>query len=116
MSDPNQEPPTVNPEDAEGVVLLEDDGRKHTFDDPASVKKLIRRFFIVCGFLFFIDFFFLPLEGLPHKHLSFKDGVFPWEEMPGFYCFYGLIACVLLVLAAKQLRKLIMRDEDYYDR
>jgi hypothetical protein len=29
---------------------------------------------------------------------------------------YGFFACVALVLAAKLLRKLIMRPEDYYER
>ena len=33
-----------------------------------------------------------------------------------FYGFYGFIGCVFLVLAAAQLRKVLMRDEDYYER
>ena len=28
---------------------------------------------------------------------------------------HGAIACVLLVLIAKEMRKLVMRREDYYD-
>ena len=39
-----------------------------------------------------------------------------WEGWPGFYPMYGFVACVALVLVAKQLRKILMRDEDYYDR
>ena len=34
----------------------------------------------------------------------------------GFYAFYGFVACVALVLAAKVLRRIVMRPEDYYDR
>ena len=33
----------------------------------------------------------------------------------GFYGLYGFIGSVFLVLAAKQLRKLLKRSEDYYD-
>jgi hypothetical protein len=35
--------------------------------------------------------------------------------LSGFYAFYGFVACVLLVLIAKQMRKVLMRKEDYYD-
>jgi len=34
----------------------------------------------------------------------------------GFYSLYGFVACVILVLLAKEMRKLVMRDEDYYER
>jgi hypothetical protein len=33
----------------------------------------------------------------------------------GFYAAYGFFACVALVLTAKALRRLLMRDEDYYE-
>ena len=35
-------------------------------------------------------------------------------RIPGFYAVFGFGACVLLVLAAKALRRLLMRPEDYY--
>jgi hypothetical protein len=38
-----------------------------------------------------------------------------WENLPAFYAVYGFVACVLLVLIAKEMRKVIMRKEDYYD-
>ena len=34
----------------------------------------------------------------------------------GFHAVYGFVACVVLVLAAKQLRRVLMRDENYYER
>jgi hypothetical protein len=34
----------------------------------------------------------------------------------GFYGWFGFVACVALVLIAKQLRRIVMRPEDYYDR
>ena len=52
----------------------------------------------------------LLLDLVIHRH-----ELFSWEAWFGFYGFYGFVACVGLVLAAKVLRKLIMRREDYYD-
>ena len=37
------------------------------------------------------------------------------EDIFGFYALYGFVACVALVLIATQMRKVLMRDEDYYD-
>ncbi|MFP6691112.1 MAG: hypothetical protein VCD31_17610, partial [Alphaproteobacteria bacterium] len=52
----------------------------------------------------------LLLDLVIHRH-----DLFSWEGWFGFYGFYGFVACVALVLAAKVLRKLVMRREDYYD-
>ena len=46
-----------------------------------------------------------------HKH-----GHFGWEEWFGFHAFFGFIAFVFIVFAGKLLRKIVMRDEDYYGR
>ena len=45
-----------------------------------------------------------------------RHDLFTWEGWFGFYGFFGFVACVALVMAAKGLRKLVMRREDYYDR
>ena len=45
-----------------------------------------------------------------HKH-----GHYPMEEWIGFHAVYGFVSCVGLVLAAKSMRRLLKRDEDYYD-
>ena len=86
--------------------------KEHYFDKPENVRRFIRGFFISCVVfvLFDVVFFF------HHKHLSFGHGEMPVEGWFGFYALYGFVACVLLVLVAKQLRKILMRDEDYYDR
>ena len=72
-------------------------------DSPDNVKKLIRGFFVVCALLFFADLFY-------HRHYERA-----WEGLFGFYAVYGFVACVLLVLAATEMRKFLMRDEDFYD-
>jgi hypothetical protein len=54
----------------------------------------------------------LGLERLIYKHVAFA-----MEEWFGFYPACGLLAALLLVLAANYLlRPLVRRDEDYYDR
>jgi hypothetical protein len=91
--------------------------KKHYFDDPEKVRKFVRRFIVCCVVLFLLDVIFL----VAHKHLSFEnkethENIFPVEGWFGFYGVYGFVACVLLVLIAKQMRKVLMRREDYYDR
>jgi hypothetical protein len=75
----------------------------HVFDDPNNVKRAIRILFLVCGLTFVLDF-------VIHRHVDH-----PWESLIGFYAVYGFVACVLLVLAAKAMRVVLMRKDDYYD-
>lgn len=78
--------------------------KKHFFDSPENVRKFIRGFYAICVLLLIIDFF-VP-----------KHGYYYWEDVPEFYAAYGLVACVVLVLAAKHiLRRLVKRKESYYD-
>ncbi|NQU59235.1 MAG: hypothetical protein HQ513_18550 [Rhodospirillales bacterium] len=76
---------------------------KHLFDNPLNVKRTIYSLFTISGILFVLDFFV-------HRHVDH-----PWEGVVGFYAIYGFVACVILVLVAKELRKVLMRGEDYYD-
>lgn len=73
-------------------------------DDPRNVDKIVYCLYALCAGLLIIDPFI-------HKH-----GPFAIEHWWGFYSIYGFIGCVFLVLAAKELRKLVMRREDFYDR
>ena len=77
--------------------------RKHFFDDPGNVRKVLRVFYVICALLLLADI-------VVHRHV-----VHAWEGVWGFYAGYGFVACVLLVLIAKEMRKLLMRREDYYD-
>ncbi len=63
----------------------------------------LRVFYAICAGLFLADFIY-------HRH-----AVHPLEGWWGFYAFYGFIACVLLVLVAKEMRKVLMRSESYYE-
>jgi hypothetical protein len=78
-------------------------GERHIFDDPRNVKRAIQALYAVCGISLIADVFV-------HRHVEH-----PWEALFGFYSVYGFVACVVLVLVAKQMRKVLMRREDYYD-
>ena len=77
--------------------------KKHIFDDPRNVRRVLWALLATCGFLLIADFIF-------HRHV-----VHPWEALWGFYALFGFVACVVLVLVAKGMRKYLMRKEDYYD-
>jgi len=79
--------------------------RKYWLDEPRNVDKVVYGLYAVCALLFVVDLF-------PYKHHLHYAA----ESWIGFYGFYGLVSCVLLVLAAKGLRVLLKRPEDYYDR
>ena len=88
---------------------------KHLFDEPRNVRRVLRGLYAICAALFLID----AVDFLLHKFAGFsalrhEEGPLDW--LPGYYGIYGFVACALLVLAAKELRKILMRDEDYYDR
>ena len=72
-------------------------------DRPGSVDTLIKALVAVSLVSVLADFFY-------HKH-----GHWHFQEFFGFDAWYGFVACVGLVIAAKGLRVLLMRDEDYYD-
>lgn len=74
----------------------------HTSNSPL-VKRIVYAVYIICAGLLLIDLFH-------HKH-----GHFVFEEWFGFYAIFGFLAYVFIVLSATQLRKILKRDEDYYD-
>ena len=83
--------------------MSQQDEKEYFFDKPENVKRILKVFYIICGLLVLADF-------IVHRHVSFG-----WEKIPAFYAIYGFIACVVLVVLAKQMRKVVMRKEDYYD-
>jgi len=77
--------------------------RQHIFDKPRNVKRLLGVLYLLCVLLLAVDFIY-------QRHAEH-----PWEALWGFYGLYGFVACVSLVLIAKQLRRLLKRPERYYD-
>ena len=72
-------------------------------DNPKKVEFIVYTLYAICTALVIVDIW-VP-----------KHGPFAVEHWFGFYAFYGFIACVGLVVAAKGLRTILMRSEDYYD-
>ena len=75
----------------------------HIFDNPKNVQRLLYGFYAICALLVIADF-------IIHRHMTME-----WEKIPAFYAIYGFTACVLLVVVAKLMRKVLMRKENYYD-
>jgi len=44
-----------------------------------------------------------------------RYGTFAFEEFPAIYGIFGFVSCIFIVFAGIGLRKLVMRDENYYD-
>lgn len=78
--------------------------KTYWLDRSENVTKIYRGLWVVGLLLVAIDL-------ILRRHEDFG-----FATLFGFYGLYGFFACVVLVLVAKQLRKVLMRDEDYYDR
>ena len=79
-------------------------GEKERFlDRQENVDRLLWGVTIVGVLVLLVDFFF-------HRH-----SYHPLERLWGFYGIFGAVAIIVLVQLAKLLRKLVMRDEDYYE-
>jgi len=96
--------PNANQEDQEsqarhGAPAEED----RWLDRPSSVNLIIKILVAACVLSVLADFFY-------HKH-----GDYFFQEWIAFDAIFGFAAYVGLVTTAKGLRRLLMRDEDYYD-
>lgn len=80
------------------------DERKYWLDRSENVTRLYRGLWGLGIGLIFADLFL-------HKHEEFT-----FAALFGYYGFFGFVACVVLVLTAKVLRRVLMRPEDYYER
>jgi hypothetical protein len=80
------------------------DADRRWLDDPRNVTRIVYGLAVLCALALAADFFYTK-----HPH-------FDIERWPGFYAGYGFVVSVSLVLAAKRLRRVLRRDEDYYER
>ncbi|MEM6453580.1 MAG: hypothetical protein AAF772_00660 [Acidobacteriota bacterium] len=72
-------------------------------DDPDNQHRIVIGLAIACVLVTVADLFYA------------KHGHFGFEHWLGFHALYGFVASVIIVLGAKQLRRVLMRPEDYYD-
>jgi hypothetical protein len=73
-------------------------------DEPRNVRRVAFALYLVCGLLLLADLLYVKTA-----HFSFENGF-------GFYPVFGFAVSFTLVLTAKELRRLLRRDEDYYER
>ena len=78
--------------------------KRDWLDDPRHIDWILWALYGMCGLLFVSDLFY-------HRHSHFG-----FEGWFGFNAWYGFLSYCFIVLSAKQLRKILRRDEDYYDR
>ncbi len=77
--------------------------KRYWLDRPENVTRLYRGVWAIGIGLVLIELFL-------HRHEEFAFAAW-WA----FYAAFGFVACVALVLTAKALRRVLKRDEDYYD-
>ena len=91
----------------EGRAPAERDGHNEKsewwLDRPSSISLIIKILIAGCVLSVLADFFY-------HKH---ADYVF--QKWIAFDAIFGFLSYVGLITAAKLFRKIVMRDEDYYD-
>ncbi len=80
-----------------------DSSKPGIFYQPRTIRRILAILHLACAGLFLSDLIF-------YRHV-----VDPIEEIVGFYGLYGFIACWLLVILAKLMRRILMRGENYYD-
>ncbi len=95
----SEQPPETAPDTTTG----QSPERLRFFDRPGNVKRTLAALYAICGLA-------LGFEFVVDRHV-----VHPWEALFGFHALYGFVVCVTLVLTAKELRKIVMRSEEYYD-
>lgn len=77
--------------------------KQYWLDDLRNVHRIFWVLVIVCAALFLAD-------ALYEKHV-----VYEFENWFGFFGLFGFFGSFALVLIARELRKFLMRKEDYYD-
>tara|TARA_B100000315_G_scaffold258403_1_gene310355 strand:+ start:4433 stop:4750 length:318 start_codon:yes stop_codon:yes gene_type:complete len=105
MTDTPQDTPKSSEFDqSESAENNAEQEKSYWIDDMRNVHKIFWALVVVCALLLLSDLFVS----------RYTDFIF--QEWFGFFGLFGFILSFLLVLTSKLLRKIVMRDEDYYDR
>lgn len=75
---------------------------KGWLERPRTVDRIVYALYAACALT-------VALELVVPRHEKFA-----FAESFAFHAWFGFVACVGLVLAAKALRRVLMRPEDYY--
>jgi hypothetical protein len=78
-------------------------------EDPIRLRRMKRRFYAGLTALALSEAVVPRLVHTDHAHFWF-------ENLPAWGSIYGLVSCVVIIVASKLLGRLwLMRREDYYD-
>ena len=86
-------------------------GKRYWLDSKRNVARVFYG-------LIAIDVLWLAADFVHHKHSEWsglEGSLHEFDAWVGFFPVYGFVGAFLLVLAAKQMRRVLMRPEDYYD-
>lgn len=109
MSHEHGHPPRIDGSDPQAPPLSprawmkEPDEPKSMWDKKKNVDRFLYGFYTCLVILLVLDL------------VVHRDIVHEWEHLFGFHAWYGFVACWMLVVIAKQMRRVLMRPEDYYD-
>ncbi len=79
-----------------------------------NVRKVYRALWAVCLLLLVGGEVLLRWAHHRSEQAGDVHHAFAFESWPGFYALFGFIGSVALVLVATELRKVLMRAEDFY--
>ena len=82
--------------------------RKYWLDDPCNINKIVYGLAAVCALLLAVN---LLTQWLGNMNEHFR-----FESWFGFFGVFGFFSFIGIVVVAKVMRKLLKREEDYYDR
>ena len=74
-------------------------------DRPTALRWFFRSFYLLCLILAFVEFVVSRHSSHPH----------PWEHALLFYPTAGFVSFWGLVIVARGMRRLLIREERYYD-
>ena len=95
----NPQAPPVGPR----AWMKDPDEPAGMWDKKQNVDRFLMGFYICLIVLVALD---LVIE---------RHAYHEWENLFGFHAWDGFAACWLLVVIAKQMRRVLMRPEDYYE-
>ncbi len=94
-------------------------GGEYWLDQRKNINLIFWLLVGTCALLVVIQ---IVMDRYVVPHTELDPSVVPHSELekltkwPGFYGAFGYVAFLVIVLAGAYLRKLVMREEDYYVR
>ena len=82
--------------------IMVNKSKRQFCDHPGNVRRILYSLYVCCAALLLTDVLY-------HRHSQHA-----WDSWWGFYPLFGFVGCVLLVLIAGLMRRVVKRPQDYY--